>query len=340
MIGHRADNVGEADVVVDLERRVAATTPKSRAALAAPHPGRAARRDARRADALPLRDRGRRHARQDHDHEPDVVDPRRGRRGSDLRHRRPAEERGHQCAPRRRQLPRGRSRRERRLVPAPAADDRDRHQHRQRSPRHARRRLRAAQAELRRVPAQPAVLRARGAVRGRRARPQHPAEGRIARWSATASRRGADLRAENLRRDGLRTHFDVVRRADGLRLAGHGEPAGHCTTCSTRWPRSPSRSRSASRTKPSSARSPNFQGIDRRLSTSATSDSPDGGDAVTLVDDYGHHPTEIAATLDAIRQGYAGPPPGARVPAASLHAHARPARRFRHACCPAATRCW
>ena len=29
---------------------------------------------------------------------------------------------------------------------------------------------------------------------------------------------GADLRAENLRRDGLRTHFDVVRRADGLRL--------------------------------------------------------------------------------------------------------------------------
>ena len=27
---------------------------------------------------------------------------------------------------------------------------------------------------------------------------------------------------------------------------------------------------------------------------------------VTIVDDYGHHPTEIAATLDAIRQGYAG----------------------------------
>ena len=27
---------------------------------------------------------------------------------------------------------------------------------------------------------------------------------------------------------------------------------------------------------------------------------------MTIVDDYGHHPTEIAATLDAIRQGYAG----------------------------------
>jgi UDP-N-acetylmuramate--alanine ligase len=30
-----------------------------------------------------------------------------------------------------------------------------------------------------------------------------------------------------------------------------------------------------------------------------------GGD-VAVVDDYGHHPTEIAATLDALRQAYAG----------------------------------
>jgi UDP-N-acetylmuramate--alanine ligase len=27
---------------------------------------------------------------------------------------------------------------------------------------------------------------------------------------------------------------------------------------------------------------------------------------VTIVDDYGHHPTEISATLEAVRQGYAG----------------------------------
>src|SRR4029079_6958587 len=32
----------------------------------------------------------------------------------------------------------------------------------------------------------------------------------------------------------------------------------------------------------------------------------ENGASVTIVDDYGHHPTEIAATLDAIRQGYAG----------------------------------
>jgi UDP-N-acetylmuramate--alanine ligase len=31
----------------------------------------------------------------------------------------------------------------------------------------------------------------------------------------------------------------------------------------------------------------------------------DGGDIV-VVDDYGHHPTELAATLDALRQAYAG----------------------------------
>ena len=33
---------------------------------------------------------------------------------------------------------------------------------------------------------------------------------------------------------------------------------------------------------------------------------PGGGGSVTIVDDYGHHPTEIAATLQALRQGYAG----------------------------------
>jgi UDP-N-acetylmuramate--alanine ligase len=47
-----------------------------------------------------------------------------------------------------------------------------------------------------------------------------------------------------------------------------------------------------------------FQGIDRRLQLVghfATAHGP-----VTIVDDYGHHPTEIAATLDAVRQAYVG----------------------------------
>jgi UDP-N-acetylmuramate--alanine ligase len=47
-----------------------------------------------------------------------------------------------------------------------------------------------------------------------------------------------------------------------------------------------------------------FQGIDRRLQVIAEIDAAAGH--VTLIDDYGHHPTEVAATLEALRQGWAG----------------------------------
>ncbi len=46
----------------------------------------------------------------------------------------------------------------------------------------------------------------------------------------------------------------------------------------------------------------NFQGIDRRLQQLGEIQWA-GGRAV-LVDDYGHHPTEVAATLEAVRQGW------------------------------------
>jgi UDP-N-acetylmuramate--alanine ligase len=47
-----------------------------------------------------------------------------------------------------------------------------------------------------------------------------------------------------------------------------------------------------------------FQGIDRRLQHVGEV-ALDAG-VVTIVDDYGHHPTEVAATLEALRQGYPG----------------------------------
>jgi UDP-N-acetylmuramate--alanine ligase len=47
-----------------------------------------------------------------------------------------------------------------------------------------------------------------------------------------------------------------------------------------------------------------FQGIDRRLQL--LGDLTLDGRHVTLVDDYGHHPTEIAATLEAARQAWPG----------------------------------
>lgn len=46
----------------------------------------------------------------------------------------------------------------------------------------------------------------------------------------------------------------------------------------------------------------NFQGIDRRLQQNGEVQTAAG--RVTLIDDYGHHPTELAATLEAIRQGW------------------------------------
>jgi UDP-N-acetylmuramate--alanine ligase len=45
-----------------------------------------------------------------------------------------------------------------------------------------------------------------------------------------------------------------------------------------------------------------FQGIDRRLQQLGELHWP-GGRAL-IIDDYGHHPTEVAATLDAVRQGW------------------------------------
>ena len=47
-----------------------------------------------------------------------------------------------------------------------------------------------------------------------------------------------------------------------------------------------------------------FQGVDRRLQHIGESVTAVG--VVSIIDDYGHHPTEIAATLEAVRQGYPG----------------------------------
>ena len=46
----------------------------------------------------------------------------------------------------------------------------------------------------------------------------------------------------------------------------------------------------------------NFQGIDRRLQQ--LGELQWSGGRALLVDDYGHHPTEVAATLEAVRQGW------------------------------------
>jgi UDP-N-acetylmuramate--alanine ligase len=47
-----------------------------------------------------------------------------------------------------------------------------------------------------------------------------------------------------------------------------------------------------------------FQGIDRRLQLVGEVATAHG--RISIVDDYGHHPTEIAATVEAVRQGWPG----------------------------------
>jgi UDP-N-acetylmuramate--alanine ligase len=47
-----------------------------------------------------------------------------------------------------------------------------------------------------------------------------------------------------------------------------------------------------------------FQGVDRRLQHIADVTTTAG--RISVIDDYGHHPTEITATLAAVRQGYPG----------------------------------
>ena len=125
---------------------------------------------------------------------------------------------------------------------------------------------------------------------------------------------GADLHAENLRRDGLRTHFDVVRRADKLRLPVTVNLPGVHNVLNSLAAIAVALEIGISHEAIQRALA-NFQGIDRRLTQVADvklfndgqfKNDKGGGDPVTIVDDYGHHPTEIAATLDAIRQGYAG----------------------------------
>jgi UDP-N-acetylmuramate--alanine ligase len=48
-----------------------------------------------------------------------------------------------------------------------------------------------------------------------------------------------------------------------------------------------------------------FKGVGRRFQRFGEIAIPRGG-SFTLIDDYGHHPTEMAATLDAVRRSFPG----------------------------------
>ncbi len=112
----------------------------------------------------------------------------------------------------------------------------------------------------------------------------------------------ADVRALNIRRNGLQTSFDVVRKGGKPLNVTVNLPGTHNVLNSL------AAIVVASELGIDDAAIQralvNFQGIDRRLQHIGDVETAVG--RVTIIDDYGHHPTEVAATLEALRQGYPG----------------------------------
>jgi len=114
---------------------------------------------------------------------------------------------------------------------------------------------------------------------------------------------GADVRALNIRPEGLRSKFQVARpgRAElldiTLNLPGRhnvlNSLAAIALAHELELDDEPVRRALAE-----------FQGIDRRLQVLGEVQTANG--RVLLVDDYGHHPTEIAATMRAARDAWPG----------------------------------
>jgi UDP-N-acetylmuramate--alanine ligase len=113
--------------------------------------------------------------------------------------------------------------------------------------------------------------------------------------------RAADVRALNLRQVGIRTHFDLhlpdlAPFPITLNLPGRHNVLNALAAAAVAHelevaPEVLQRSLEG------------FQGIGRRFQVQ---ECPIPGGTVTLVDDYGHHPREIAATLEAARAAWPG----------------------------------
>ena len=111
----------------------------------------------------------------------------------------------------------------------------------------------------------------------------------------------ADVRAVNVRRRGLQTQFDVVRPQAQKRLAVTVNLPGTHNVLNALAAIAVASELDIGDAAIQRALA-SFEGIDRRLQHIADVTTAVG--RVTVVDDYGHHPTEISATLEALRQGY------------------------------------
>jgi UDP-N-acetylmuramate--alanine ligase len=111
----------------------------------------------------------------------------------------------------------------------------------------------------------------------------------------------ADVRAINIKQQGMHTSFDVIRRGDypilsvTLNMPGWHNMLNALAAISVA-------SKLAVDDQAIIRSLHTFKGIGRRFQING--DLPVGTGQLTLVDDYGHHPREIAATLEAMRQAW------------------------------------
>jgi UDP-N-acetylmuramate--alanine ligase len=108
---------------------------------------------------------------------------------------------------------------------------------------------------------------------------------------------GADYTAHDLRHDGPLTHFQVRARGEELGEFALHMPGVHNVLNALATIAVCGRFR-RSRARRPARRSLEFTGVQRRFTVRGTA----GG--VMVVDDYGHHPTEIRATLAGARTSY------------------------------------
>jgi UDP-N-acetylmuramate--alanine ligase len=113
---------------------------------------------------------------------------------------------------------------------------------------------------------------------------------------------GADVRAVNVVREGLRSRYDALRAGHPPLAITINLPGRHNVLNSLAAVAVAGELGIADAAIQKALA--HFQGIERRLQQLGELVWPGGRAA--LVDDYGHHPTEVSATIDAVRQGWPG----------------------------------
>ncbi|MBV1919340.1 MAG: UDP-N-acetylmuramate--L-alanine ligase [Pseudomonadales bacterium] len=111
----------------------------------------------------------------------------------------------------------------------------------------------------------------------------------------------ADVRAIDITHDGLRTSFRVLRKSVDGELSITLNMPGHHNVLNSLAAIAVATDEGIADEAIVSALS-KFQGVGRRFELHG--EQPVEGGVVTLVDDYGHHPTEVAATIAAVRQSW------------------------------------